>query len=113
MSKYLPLNLKWCFFTREGRAQLKSLIYRIYINLFSIFLRIPILPLSFDWKFKTLNCYYKGDEIMIYIKKGKLRYISICASGNGDFGDITFSSLKEMNDFWENIPNQIEENKKI
>ena len=113
MSKYLSLDLKWSFFTKNGRAQWKSLIYRIYINLFGIFLRIPILPLSFDWKFKRLNCYYKEDEIMIYVKKGKLRYISICASGNGNFGDVTFNSLKEMDDFWENIPNQIKKNKKI
>mgnify|MGYP001602951501 CR=1 FL=1 len=106
MSKYLSLNLKWSFFTKNGRAQWKSLIYRIYINLFSIFLRIPILPLSFDWKFKTLDCYYKGDEIMIYVKKGKLRYISILSECN-------FNSLKKIDSFWENIPVQLEENKKI
>lgn len=111
MSKYLSLNLKWSFFTKEGRAQYKSLVYRIYINIFGIFLRIPVLPLSFDWKYKTLDCWYKGDTIMIYIKKGRLRYISVCASGNGSFGDTTFNSLKEIDDFWKSFKLE-EENKK-
>lgn len=93
MSKYLPLNLKWRFFTKNGRAQFKSLFYRIYINIFGIFLRIPILPMGVDFKGKTFDIYYKGDNLICYFKKGKLRYQSLVSSGQ-------FNSLKEINEFW-------------
>jgi len=91
MSKYLPLNLKWRFSTKEGRAQFKSLFYRIYINIFAIFLRIPILPMGFSWKWKTIDIYYKGDDLICYFKKGKVKYQSITSLGQ-------FNSLKEIDE---------------
>ncbi len=93
MSPYLPLNLKWRLTTKEGRCQWKSGLYRIYINIFGIFLKIPILPMSFSWKYKTFDFYYKGDDIFIYLKKGKIRYYSITSNG-------VFDSLKEIDKSW-------------
>jgi hypothetical protein len=93
MSKYIPLNLKWRFTTWNGFRQWRSLIYRIYINIFGIFLRIPILPLSISWKDKTLDIWYRGDELIILYKKGIRRYISLGCEGE-------FKSLREVDDFW-------------
>jgi hypothetical protein len=93
MSKYYPLNLKWRFFTREGFAQPKSLFYRIYINVFGIFFKIPILPLSFSFKQKTIDIWYKGDQIIILYKNGIRKYLSIGCEGE-------FNSLKEIDKFW-------------
>ena len=93
MSPYLPLNWKWRITTKEGRCQWKSGLYRIYINIFGIFLRIPILPLSFSWKYKQLEIYYKGDTVIIYCKKGIRRYISINCEGE-------FQSLAAIDKFW-------------
>lgn len=101
MSPYLPLHLKWRFTTKEGRAQFKSLFYRIYINVFAIFLEIPILPFGFDKD--TLNLYYHGDEIFWiwpwrrdYFKKkynnGK-PWMSLNCNGS-------FNSLAEIDEFW-------------
>ena len=98
MSPYLPLNLKWRFFTKEGRAQFKSLFYRIYINIFGIFLKIPILPLSFSWKYKELDIWYRGDTVIIYYKKGIRKYISINCEGE-------FQSLAAIDKFWKDYFN--------
>ena len=93
MSPYLPLNLKWRLTTKEGRCQWRSGLYRIYINIFAIFLRIPILPLSVSFKYKTLDFYYHGDTIIAYIKKGRVRYQSIGCEG-------TFDKLSDIKKFW-------------
>lgn len=50
---------------------------------------------------------YKGDTI-IWLwpwrrKNKKNKFISILASGNGEFGDATFKSLREIDEFWENV----------
>jgi hypothetical protein len=44
---------------------------------------------------------YNGDYIILRYpwQKGK-RWISILASGNGEFGDACFNSLKDIDDFW-------------
>jgi hypothetical protein len=50
-----------------------------------------------------INFRYRGDEIIWlwpWKRKGN-KWLSICASGNGDFGDATFSSLVELDQFWE------------
>lgn len=92
LSKYLPLNILWRF-SKDGRGQWKSFWYRLYINIFGIFLRIPILPMGFSWKWKTFDIYYKGDDLVCFWKKGKLKYQSIISCGE-------FNSLKEIDKFW-------------
>lgn len=96
MSKYIPLNLKWRFTTKCGFRQWRSLFYRIYINIFGIFLRIPILPISYSNH--ILWCYYKGDEAGWNFKKKY--WISCGFSGTGEFGDACFLSLKELDGQW-------------
>jgi len=98
MSKYLSIDWKWQFFTKMGRAQFKSFFYRIYINVFGIFLKIPILPMSVDWKGKTFDIWYRGDQLICYWKNGKLRYTSICCGGD-------FLSLAEVDKFWNDMDN--------
>lgn len=102
MSRYLLIDLKWSFLTKEGRAQWKSLIYRIYINIFGIFLRIKLLPLSIDKR--GIWLYYKGDEIYYkYYWKRKNKndkWISLNFSGTGEWGDAIFSTLESMNEAW-------------
>jgi len=96
MSPYLPLNLRWRFTTWNGFIQWKSLFFRIYINIFSVFLKIPILPLAVN---KTgFFFYYIGDEVIWSWKKHC--YISIGFSGDGSFGDAEFKSLKELSLQW-------------
>lgn len=85
MSKYLPLFWDKC--------QIRALIYRIYINIFAIFLRILILPMGFSLKYKTIDIYYKGDDLIIFWKKGIRRYQSINSGGE-------FFTLKEVDEFW-------------
>lgn len=94
MSRYLPLNLKWRFTTWNGFIQWRSLLYRIYINIFGIFLRIPILPMSVDFKYKTFDIWYKGTQVICYFKKGKLRYQAIIGGG------VDFNKLSEIDKFW-------------
>ena len=102
MNKYLPLNLKWCFFTKEGDSQWKSLFYRIYINFFGIFLGIKLLPLSIQeygvWFF------YKEDEVCYkysWKRKNKNdKWISLEFSGTGEFGDMIYPTLKSMDKAW-------------
>jgi hypothetical protein len=94
MSKYIPLFWDW----RQKRA----LFYRIYINIFGIFLRIPILPMSFSWKWKTFDIYYRGDDLICFWKKGKLRYQSLGCNGE-------FRSLKEVREFWKRYFKHCEE----
>lgn len=96
MSKYLPLNLRWRFLTKEGRAQFKSLFYRIYINIFGIFLRIKLLPMSYSRG--IIWFYYRGDEIGWHFKKK--HWISCGFSGTGEFGDAIYSTLKSMDKEW-------------
>lgn len=96
MSRYLPLNLKWRFTTWNGFIQWRSLVYRIYINIFSIFLRIPILPMGFDKI--GFDFYYKGDTVIWSWKKKK--WISCGFSGNGQFGDACFNTLKDLDNEW-------------
>ncbi len=91
MSKYLPLFWDW----RQKRA----LLYRIYINIFGIFLRVPILPMSIDFKYKTFDIWYRGDDLVCFWKKGKLRYQSITSSGQ-------FNNLKEVDKFWADYRNE-------
>lgn len=50
--------------------------------------------MSVDWKYKTFDIYYRGDQIICYWKKGKLRYISIGCEGD-------FASLAEVDEFWD------------
>lgn len=47
----------------------------------------------------------KGDEILYlypWVRKGKGKFVSLLASGTGEFGDASFFSLKELDKFWEN-----------
>ena len=101
MSKYLPLNLKWQFLTKEGRAQFKSFFYRIYINIFGIFLRIPILPLAIDKD--CLTFYRRGDDIF-YIWPWRRWYFKQHYNNDKKFMSLnshgTFDSLKEIDEFW-------------
>ena len=93
MSPYLPLNIRWRF-SKSGRGQWKSFWYRVYINIFGIFLKIPILPMSFSWKYKTCDIWYRGDQVIIFYKKGIKRYQSIGCEGE-------FKSLKDIRKFWD------------
>ena len=46
--------------------------------------------------------WYNGDEV-IWLwpwKRRGYKYISILASGTGEFGDATYNSLKEIDNFW-------------
>ena len=93
MSKYLPLNLKWRFTTKHGFVQWRSLLWRIYINIFGMFLRIPVLPMGFSWRWKTFDIWYKGETLVCFWKKGKLKYQSLSSCGQ-------FNSLAEVDKFW-------------
>ena len=82
MSKYLPLF--W------DKRQIPALSYRVYINVFSIFLRIPLLPLSID---KTsIDFYYRGDSIFWIWKKKKWISLSF---------EAEYNNLKEIRKEWE------------
>ena len=96
--KYLSLDLKWRLTTLNGFRQWRSLFYRIYINIFGLFLRIPILPLSFDKI--GFDFWYKGDEVIWSWKKKK--WISVGFSGTGEFGDVCFNTLKDLEAEWNN-----------
>ncbi|MDO8610093.1 MAG: hypothetical protein Q7R95_06065 [bacterium] len=50
--------------------------------------------MSFSWKWKTFDIWYKGDDLMCYFKKGKLRYSSLNSQGS-------FNTLKEIDKFWD------------
>lgn len=86
MSRYLPLF--W------DLRQIPALLYRIYINIFGIFLGIPILPLSIDFKYKTFDIWYKGTTVICYFKKGRLRYQAIIGGG------LDVGRLEEIDKFW-------------
>lgn len=106
MSKYLPLHLKN---SSLWKKQGKAFWYRVYVNIFAIFLRIPMIPLSYHNG--ILWFYYYGDEIgyiLNWRKKNKKKFISLLASGTGEFGDAQFNSLKEINEFWNEFEVAIE-----
>lgn len=105
MSRYLPLNLRWRFTTWNGFIQWRSLLYRIYINIFGIFLKIPILPMGFSWQFKEIDIWYRGDDLICFFRKGKVKYQSITSSGE-------FNSLKEIDEFWKSYYKACEESDK-
>jgi hypothetical protein len=47
---------------------------------------------------------YNGDEVCrLWRKRDKYRYISLLASGNGDFGDASFEKLKDIDNFWKDF----------
>lgn len=53
----------------------------------------------------------KGDEILYlypWKRKNKGKFISLLASGTGEFGDVSFLSLKELDKFWENCEAEFE-----
>lgn len=85
MSKY--------YFLFWDKRQIRALLYRIYLNIFGIFLKIPILPMGFSWKWKCLTIWYRGNEYDCLFKKGRLIYQDI---GTG----AEFHSLKDINKFW-------------
>lgn len=97
--KYFPLF--W-----EPR-QHKTCLYRIYLNIFALFLGIKFLPLKID-KF-GIDLWYKGDTLIWIFpwkrKNKELKWISLTFSGNGDFGDAKFKSLKELNNYWDEFEN--------
>lgn len=103
MSKYIPLNLKFYFSTKEGRAQFKSLFYRIYINIFGIFIGIKIVPLRISKRYIVF--WYKGDEVWWkYPWKRKNKndvWISLGFSGTGEFGDAIYPTLKSIDNAWD------------
>ena len=89
MSKYL--SLRW------EKNQKKALFYSIYINIFAILLRIPIVPLSIDKS--RIWFYYKGDEVgFLYRRNNKYpfqsRWLSLLSEGS-------FNSLREIDKLWE------------
>jgi hypothetical protein len=46
------------------------------------------------------------DEILYvwpWKRNGKGKFVSLLASGTGEFGDASFSSLKELDQFWESL----------
>ena len=95
---YYPLHLKWHFTTRMGLLQLKTLMYSIYINIFGIFLRIPLLPLSFDKI--GFDFWYRGDTVIWSWKKKK--WVSLSFSGTGEFGDdACFDKLSDLDKMWD------------
>lgn len=56
----------------------------------------------------------KWDEILYvwpWKRKDNGKFISMLASGTGEFGDASFSSLKELDQFWENLETSINEHK--
>jgi hypothetical protein len=54
--------------------------------------------MGFSWKYKTIDIYYKGDDLIIFWKKGIRRYLSITSTGE-------FKSLKEVDKFWKDYYN--------
>ena len=96
MNKYLPLYLNHL---KTWKNQFGAVFYRIYINIFGIFLRIRLLPLSID---KTaVRFWYKGDEIWWLFKKIRnKRWCSLGFSGDFSFGEAMYDSLKEMDEDW-------------
>jgi hypothetical protein len=62
--------------------------------------------LAFSINKRGIWFFYKGDEVM-YIypwKRGvdkEWKFISLQFSGNGDFGDVKFKSLKDMDKAWD------------
>ncbi len=49
---------------------------------------------------------YRGDEVLWlwpWRREGRGAYVSVCASGNAEFGDVHFSSLKEMDEYWSEV----------
>ena len=102
MSKYLPLNFKLRF-KGELKGQWKSFWYRVYINTLGIFLRVPILPMSIDFKYKTFDIWYKGTQVICYFKKGKLRYLAIIGGG------LDVRRLSEIDEFWNDYGNAMYE----
>jgi hypothetical protein len=85
--KYLPLF--W------DLRQWRAVLWRIHINIFGIFFKIPLLPLGFDKI--GFDFYYKGDTL-IWSWKQK-RWISVLYSGTGEFGDACFDTLKDYDNF--------------
>ncbi len=81
MSKYLPLFWDW--------NQKRAVFYRVYINIFGIFLRIPILPLSIDKI--GFDFWYRGDNIFWSWKSKK--WVSIGCEG-------VFNTLSDIDQFW-------------
>jgi hypothetical protein len=60
--------------------------------------------------------YYRGDEVgWIYPwkrKDKKYKWISLNFSGNGEFGDACFKSLKEIDKEWDKYNETIKKNAK-
>jgi hypothetical protein len=71
------------------------------------------LPISFWGNYLCLKLekhgiwfWYKGDEVLYlwpWARKnhGRGKFISLLASGTGEWGDAQFHSLKELDEFWE------------
>ena len=91
MSKYLSLTWEY---------EWKNLLLRVYINVFAIFLRIPLLPMSINKR--CIWFYYKGDEIGLihFWRRSQFKWISMLWSGTGEFGSASFRSLKELDNYW-------------
>ena len=85
MSKYYSL---FC----DGR-QIPALLWRIYLNIFGIFLRISILPMKYSFRWKCLSIWYKGNQYDVICKKGRLIYQDVGTGGE-------FHRLSDINKFW-------------
>ncbi len=95
MSKYLPLF--W------DNNQKRAVFYRVYINIFGIFLRIPILPMGRSKLGIDFHCYF-DDVVYKWPWKQQNEYdkwISLGFTGTGEFGDMTYPDLKSIRKDWE------------
>ena len=89
MSRYFPLFWDW--------HQKRALFYRIYINVFSIFLGIKLLPLGI-YK-DSIDFYYKGDTVIFLYPKSRksgFKWVSMLSEGG-------FHTLKDLDKFWDRI----------
>lgn len=92
--------MKYFEFSHIPLNQWKCFVYRAYLNVFSIFFRIKLVPLGIH-KY-GISFYYKGDTVIWKYpwkrKSKKEVWISEMFSGTGKFGDVIFPSLKSMDE---------------
>ena len=56
--------------------------------------------------------WHNGDEVIWtwpWKRNKKPKFISLLFSGNGDFGDARFNSLKEIDEFWKEYERAVTE----
>lgn len=76
------------------KRQIKCLIYRIYLNIFGIFLGVKLVPLKISKL--GIEFWYKGD-VVIWIFHWKRRNNYIWTS---ILSECNYESLKQLDEFW-------------